>query len=67
MRSPVTTPSKKQAQYRRNKPGRDVRGYHACESGIVEIMKQDMTRLADEGVKYIQVDAPRYSYYLDPK
>jgi len=30
-------------------------------------MKQDMTRLADEGVKYIQVDAPRYSYYLDPK
>ena len=34
---------------------------------IVEIIKQDMAQLADEGVKYIQVDAPRYSYYLDPK
>ncbi|HTW22060.1 MAG TPA: hypothetical protein VMD78_00580 [Candidatus Baltobacteraceae bacterium] len=34
---------------------------------IVEIMKQDMAQLASEGVKYIQIDAPRYSYYLDPK
>jgi len=34
---------------------------------IVEIMKQDMAQLAVEGVKYIQIDAPRYSYYLDPK
>jgi 5-methyltetrahydropteroyltriglutamate--homocysteine methyltransferase len=34
---------------------------------IVEIMKAEMSRLADEGVKYIQLDAPRYSYYLDPK
>jgi len=34
---------------------------------IVEIIKQDMSQLASEGVKYIQMDAPRYSYYLDPK
>jgi methionine synthase II (cobalamin-independent) len=34
---------------------------------IVEIMKQDTAQLAAEGVKYIQIDAPRYSYYLDPK
>lgn len=34
---------------------------------IVEIMRQDVAQLAAEGVKYIQVDAPRYSYYLDPK
>jgi 5-methyltetrahydropteroyltriglutamate--homocysteine methyltransferase len=34
---------------------------------VVEIMKQDMAHLAAEGVKYIQIDAPRYSYYLDPK
>jgi 5-methyltetrahydropteroyltriglutamate--homocysteine methyltransferase len=34
---------------------------------IVEIMKQDIAQLAAEGVKYIQIDAPRYSYYLDPK
>ena len=26
-----------------------------------------MARLAAEGVKYIQIDAPRYSYFMDPK
>jgi 5-methyltetrahydropteroyltriglutamate--homocysteine methyltransferase len=30
-------------------------------------MKTELARLAAEGVKYIQIDAPRYSYYLDPK
>lgn len=34
---------------------------------IVGIMKQELTILATEGVKYIQIDAPRYSYYIDPK
>lgn len=34
---------------------------------IVEIVKVEMSRLAAEGVSYIQIDAPRYSYYLDPK
>jgi 5-methyltetrahydropteroyltriglutamate--homocysteine methyltransferase len=34
---------------------------------IVEIMKTEMKRLATEGVKYIQIDAPRYSYFMDPK
>jgi 5-methyltetrahydropteroyltriglutamate--homocysteine methyltransferase len=34
---------------------------------IVEIVKAEMARLASEGVKYIQIDAPRYSYYMDPK
>lgn len=34
---------------------------------IVEIVKAEMARLAAEGVKYIQIDAPRYSYYMDPK
>lgn len=34
---------------------------------IVEIMKTELARLSAEGVKYIQIDAPRYSYYLDPK
>jgi 5-methyltetrahydropteroyltriglutamate--homocysteine methyltransferase len=34
---------------------------------IVEIMKTELRRLASDGVKYIQIDAPRYSYYLDPK
>jgi 5-methyltetrahydropteroyltriglutamate--homocysteine methyltransferase len=34
---------------------------------IVEIMKGELARLAAEGVKYIQIDAPRYSYFMDPK
>jgi len=34
---------------------------------IVEIMKKEMARLAADGVKYIQIDAPRYSYFMDPK
>jgi 5-methyltetrahydropteroyltriglutamate--homocysteine methyltransferase len=34
---------------------------------IVEIMKSDLAKLSSNGVKYIQIDAPRYSYYMDPK
>jgi 5-methyltetrahydropteroyltriglutamate--homocysteine methyltransferase len=34
---------------------------------IVEIMKEDFAALASSGVSYIQIDAPRYSYYMDPK
>ena len=34
---------------------------------IVEIMKADLAKLAADGVSYIQIDAPRYSYYMDPK
>ncbi len=34
---------------------------------IVEIMKADVAQLAGDGVSYIQIDAPRYSYYMDPK
>jgi 5-methyltetrahydropteroyltriglutamate--homocysteine methyltransferase len=34
---------------------------------IVDIMKKDLAQLSSEGVSYIQIDAPRYSYYIDPK
>src|SRR5271155_3332196 len=34
---------------------------------IVEIMKAELAKLSAEGVKYIQIDAPRYSYFVDPK
>jgi 5-methyltetrahydropteroyltriglutamate--homocysteine methyltransferase len=34
---------------------------------IVEIMKTELGRLSVEGVEYIQIDAPRYSYFIDPK
>jgi 5-methyltetrahydropteroyltriglutamate--homocysteine methyltransferase len=35
--------------------------------GIVEIMKAEIAMLATQGVDYIQLDAPRYSYFIDPK
>ena len=34
---------------------------------IVAIMKTELARLSSEGVKYMQIDAPRYSYFMDPK
>jgi len=34
---------------------------------IVPIIQSEIRALVQEGVKYIQLDAPRYSYYIDPK
>ena len=34
---------------------------------IVPIIKSEIQALIADGVKYIQIDAPRYSYYIDPK
>jgi 5-methyltetrahydropteroyltriglutamate--homocysteine methyltransferase len=34
---------------------------------LVPIIGGEITALSNEGVKYIQIDAPRYSYYIDPK
>ncbi|HEX9879439.1 MAG TPA: hypothetical protein VGB25_04520, partial [Candidatus Binatia bacterium] len=34
---------------------------------IVPIIKAEVRALVDEGVRYVQLDAPRYSYYIDPK
>ena len=34
---------------------------------IVPVIKSEVKALAEEGVKYVQIDAPRYSYYIDPK
>jgi 5-methyltetrahydropteroyltriglutamate--homocysteine methyltransferase len=34
---------------------------------IVGIMTGEVRALAAEGVAYLQIDAPRYSYYIDPK
>jgi 5-methyltetrahydropteroyltriglutamate--homocysteine methyltransferase len=31
------------------------------------IIKAEMQALADAGIPYLQIDAPRYSYYIDPK
>src|SRR6185295_9678293 len=34
---------------------------------IAPIIKSEIEALVSEGVRYIQIDAPRYSYYIDPK
>jgi 5-methyltetrahydropteroyltriglutamate--homocysteine methyltransferase len=34
---------------------------------VVPIIKAEIAALIEEGVSYVQVDAPRYSYYIDPK
>jgi 5-methyltetrahydropteroyltriglutamate--homocysteine methyltransferase len=34
---------------------------------VVEILKSELQMLAAEGASYIQIDAPRYSYFVDPK
>lgn len=34
---------------------------------IVGILKTEVQALVSEGVSYIQLDAPRYSYFVDPK
>jgi 5-methyltetrahydropteroyltriglutamate--homocysteine methyltransferase len=39
----------------------------ALLAAITAIMSEDIRTLATGGVSYLQVDAPRYSYYLDPK
>jgi 5-methyltetrahydropteroyltriglutamate--homocysteine methyltransferase len=34
---------------------------------IVGIIKGEIAALVNDGVPYIQIDAPRYSYYVDPR
>lgn len=39
----------------------------ALLDAITAIMTEDLKVLAGSGVSYLQIDAPRYSYFLDPK
>ncbi len=34
---------------------------------VVKVLKAEVQALVDDGVAYVQIDAPRYSYYMDPK
>ena len=40
---------------------------YALLDAITAIMAEDIKCLATSGISYLQIDAPRYSYYLDPK
>jgi 5-methyltetrahydropteroyltriglutamate--homocysteine methyltransferase len=34
---------------------------------ITRIMEGDLRTMSESGISYLQIDAPRYSYFLDPK
>jgi 5-methyltetrahydropteroyltriglutamate--homocysteine methyltransferase len=53
--------------YKKGISERAYRTYSEFLWDIVPIMKAEIQALVTEGVKYIQIDAPRYSYYIDPK
>jgi 5-methyltetrahydropteroyltriglutamate--homocysteine methyltransferase len=66
----VTLPSATQFPAISFKPGVTDRVYQdrsALLRDVVGIMKDELQRLKNEGVPYIQIDAPRYSYFIDPK
>jgi 5-methyltetrahydropteroyltriglutamate--homocysteine methyltransferase len=66
----MTLPSATQfpaISFKRGVTDRVYKDHSALLWDIVEIMKADLAQLSREGVNYIQIDAPRYSYYIDPK
>jgi len=66
----VTLPSATQfpaIAFKKGITGKIYKDHSALLWAIVDIMKKDLAELSSQGVRYIQIDAPRYSYYMDPK
>jgi len=66
----ITLPSATQFPAISFKYGITEKAYHdpyALLYAVTEIMAADIRTLAMSGISYLQIDAPRYSYYLDPK
>ena len=66
----VTVPSPSQFPALTFQPGVTDRFYGTRSEllwEIAAIIKSEIASLVEAGVDYIQVDAPRYSYYVDPK
>ena len=66
----MTLPSATQFPAISYKKGISERAYadhSAFLHDVTEIVRNETAALAGEGVSYVQIDAPRYSYYLDPK
>jgi 5-methyltetrahydropteroyltriglutamate--homocysteine methyltransferase len=66
----MTLPSATQfpaISYKRGVTDKVYKTHSELLADIVAIMKSDLAKLAGEGVKYIQIDAPRYSYFMDEK
>jgi 5-methyltetrahydropteroyltriglutamate--homocysteine methyltransferase len=66
----MTVPSPNQFPAISFQPGRTEQFYPTRSAllwALVAIIKQEVAALVADGVPYIQVDEPRYSYYVDPK
>jgi 5-methyltetrahydropteroyltriglutamate--homocysteine methyltransferase len=66
----VTLPSANQfpaIAYKRGVTDRVYPTHSALLWDIVPIVNAEIRALAEDGVPYVQIDAPRYSYYIDPK
>ncbi len=66
----MTVPSPSQFPSLTFQPGVTDRSYSTRSELLWEIagiIKSEVSALVEAGVDYIQVDAPRYSYFVDPK
>jgi 5-methyltetrahydropteroyltriglutamate--homocysteine methyltransferase len=66
----VTLPSATQfpaIAYKRGVTDKVYASHSALLRDIVTVIRAEVQALAADGVPYIQIDAPRYSYYVDPK
>jgi 5-methyltetrahydropteroyltriglutamate--homocysteine methyltransferase len=53
--------------YKRGVTDRVYASHSALLWDVVAIVRDEVSALVAEGVPYVQIDAPRYSYYVDPK
>jgi 5-methyltetrahydropteroyltriglutamate--homocysteine methyltransferase len=66
----VTLPSPTLFTHLSFKPGVTDRVYASRSEllqDLVAIVRGEVRTLLDEGVPYVQLDAPRYTYYIDPR
>jgi 5-methyltetrahydropteroyltriglutamate--homocysteine methyltransferase len=66
----ITLPSATQfpaISFKRGVTDKVYKDHSALLWDIVEIMKAELAKVSGEGVAYLQIDAPRYSYLIDPK
>lgn len=66
----MTLPSPNQfpaISFKRGITDKVYKDYSALLWAVVDIMKAEFEKLSSEGLSYIQIDAPRYSYFMDPK
>lgn len=53
--------------YKRGVTDRVYASHSALLWDVVAIVRDEVSALVADGVPYVQIDAPRYSYYVDPK